>query len=253
MVRNADVLLSPAEYQARQARGFAGSVCVVFDVLRATSVVVTGLANGARSFVPVEEISEALAWHERSPGGLLAGERNGLRIMAAGDARIDFDLGNSPREYIPDRVRDRDIVATTTNGTRALRACATAKVVAASSFLNLRATARWLASRPEQQLNLICAGTGERAGLEDILATGALLELLCQADTKLALGDEAKLALLAYQQVAGNLAEVVAMGQNGARLLANADLRADVAFCLQRDIFDLVAVMGPDGKISAMK
>ena len=43
-----DVLLSPTEYEHCEPAKFAGSVCVVFDVLRATSVIVTGLANGAR-------------------------------------------------------------------------------------------------------------------------------------------------------------------------------------------------------------
>ena len=54
MVSTIEVLFSPAEYQARRDGGFAGSVCVVFDVLRATSVMLTGLANGAKGFVPVE-------------------------------------------------------------------------------------------------------------------------------------------------------------------------------------------------------
>ncbi len=51
---------------------------------------------------------------------LLGGERNGVRISAGG---IDFDLGNSPREYTPEKVRGekvrgKTIDSTTTNGTR---------------------------------------------------------------------------------------------------------------------------------------
>ena len=53
---------------------------------------------------------------------------HGVRILAAQTGGVDFDLGNSPREFTPDKVRGRTIASTTTNGTRALRACAQAWV-----------------------------------------------------------------------------------------------------------------------------
>jgi 2-phosphosulfolactate phosphatase len=246
---NIEVLLSPADYQARRARGFAGTTCVVFDVLRATSVMITGLANGARSFIPVEEISEALAWRDRQADVLLAGERDGLRITNANGSGTDFVLGNSPREYVRACVAGRDIVTTTTNGTRALRVCVSAEAVLVGSFLNLAATAKWLGLRTSGELVLVCAGTGELPALEDILAAGALIELLAQANPAIELSDAARLALLTYQAAADQLEETVGAGRNGARLLANPDLRDDVKFCLQRDVHPLVAILERDGKI----
>ena len=245
-----EVLLSPAEYQARRARGFAGATCVVFDVLRATSVMITGLANGARSFIPVEEISEALAWRVRQPDVLLAGERDGLRIKNADDRGTDFDLGNSPREYLRHQVAGRDIVTTTTNGTRALRACATAETVLVGSFLNLTATAQWLERNQFRTLVLVAAGTGESAALEDILCAGALVELLARSYANLELSDAAKLSRLAYQQTTDQLSETASAGSNGARLQANPELRGDVKFCLQRDVHPVVAILGRDGKVT---
>jgi 2-phosphosulfolactate phosphatase len=243
-----ETLLSPAEYQARRACGFAGAVCVVFDVLRATSVMVTGLANGARSFLPVEEIAEALAYGNRFPDVLLAGERDGLRITSAVSGGREFDFGNSPREYVRSRVGQREIVTTTTNGTRALRACVTAEAVALGSFLNLAATVRWLQARPEQRLVLVCAGTQEQHGIEDILCAGALVEMLGRFGGPFGMSDATRLALLAYQGAAGNLGKAIGQGRNGSRLLANPDFREDVEFCLQRDVFDLVAVLDREGK-----
>lgn len=245
-----DVLLSPAEYQSRRAQGFPEATCVVFDVLRATSVMVAGLANGARSFIPVEEISAALAWRSRQPDVLLAGERNGLLIKNADGRGVDFDLGNSPREYVRSRVAGRDIVTTTTNGTRALRACVGAKVVLAGSFLNLTMTVRWLMQRNPQSLMLICAGTEEFLALEDVLCAGALLELLLHADAGVELSDAARVAAATYQKTGGNLVTAAGAGRNGARLLANPDLRDDVQFCLRHDVCDLVAVMTMDGRIT---
>jgi 2-phosphosulfolactate phosphatase len=56
-----DAILSPAELPALAKRNLGETVCVVFDVLRATSTFVTALHNGAKAIIPVSEISEALA------------------------------------------------------------------------------------------------------------------------------------------------------------------------------------------------
>jgi 2-phosphosulfolactate phosphatase len=245
MTSTLEVLFSPADYQARRAAGFAGSVCVVFDVLRATSVMLTGLANGAKGFIPVEEISEAIAMGSKHPRSLLAGERDGLRITAAQSGGVEFDLGNSPREYTPERVHDRTIISTTTNGTRAFRACASAQTVAVSAFLNLTATAKWLSQLSPRSLVLVCAGTAESPALEDILCAGAL----CDSLTRAKLEDSAEVARRAYCEAKGNLLPAIASSRNGARLLSNPGLREDVEWCLRQDVYDFAAVLGADGVV----
>jgi len=243
-----EALLSPAEYQARRARGFAGEVCVVFDVLRATSVIVTGLARGAKAFIPVEEISEAVALRAKHPGALLAGEREGLRITTEQSGGAEFDFGNSPREYTGSRVADKIIISTTTNGTRALRSCETAEAVAVASFLNLAATATWLRSHAGLRVVLVCAGTGDSAALEDIFCVGALCEMLVVSQT-CDVSDSAEAARRVFREAQNDLPNAIRHARNGRRLLENPELRDDVAFCLQRDCFDLVGLMGRDGII----
>lgn len=240
-----EVLLSPAEYQARRSEGFADSACVVFDVLRATSVMVTGLANGAAGFIPVEEIPEALALKQKQPAVLLAGERNGLRITSAQTGGIEFDLGNSPREYTAARVAGKTIVSTTTNGTRALRACVSAPAVAVASFLNLTATAQWLTQLSPKRVTLVCAGTAEFAALEDVLGAGALCDLLGAWERT----DAAEIAWRTYQDAKADLLAAVSRSRNGRRLLANPDLRDDVPFCLQLDAHPLVALLDTHGVV----
>ena len=117
-----EVILSPAEFAGLRQRDLSQAVCVVFDILRATTSMITALANGAEAIIPVGEISEALALRQKNPSVLLAGERHGLRIRADLTGSIDFDLGNSPREFTVEKVSGKIIVMTTTNGTRALRA-----------------------------------------------------------------------------------------------------------------------------------
>jgi len=62
-----DVLLTPAEFEVLPERDLTDTVCVVFDVLRATSSMITALANGASEIIPVSDIPEALSLRAQSP------------------------------------------------------------------------------------------------------------------------------------------------------------------------------------------
>lgn len=247
MKRTLHVLLSPADYQAAARSGFAGKACVVFDVLRATSVMVTGLAYGVVGFLPVSEIADAVAARTHLPGSLLAGERGGLRINASQSGGVEFDLGNSPREFRSEKVRETIVITTTTNGTRAIRCCETASKVAVASFLNLGATSRWLQRHTAGDVILVCAGTGDLVAFEDVMAAGALCERLAQQTNEFLLSDAAQLARCGFRASAGNLYDAVIASANGRRLWENPELRDDVEFCLRNDAFDLVGVRGADG------
>ncbi len=263
-----ETILTPAELPALAQHDLRVTACVVFDVLRATSTFVTALHHGAKAIIPVSEIAEALEI-KKAEAILLGGERNGVRISADG---INFDLGNSPREYTPEKVRGKTIVSTTTNGTRALRACANAQTILAASFLNLTATAEFLRREHFENILLVCAGTGENTALEDVLGAGALCELItvgravpcpspsANQDVRIhhdgahglmrpTLTDSAQIVLRTYLAAKSDVAAAVNSSENARRLLAIPELRDDVAFCLQRDIFPLVAKMEADGTI----
>jgi len=244
-----DTLLTPAELPALARRDLRATACVVFDILRATSTFVTALQNGAREIIPVGEIAEAVARRRQSPDVLLAGERDGVKIRAALSGGIDFDFGNSPREYTPEKVRDKTIVSTTTNGTRALRACVGAQTILAGSFLNLGATAKYLQQNNSENILLVCAGTRENRADEDVLAAGALCELLVLDDTRPTFSISSETARRDYAKVKSDLLGAVRHAENARRLLANPELRNDVAFCLKRDVFPLIAKMEADGSI----
>jgi 2-phosphosulfolactate phosphatase len=244
---NIDVTLSPAELSALKQRDLCDATCVVFDVLRATSTFVTALHHGAKAIVPVSEIAEALAWRQKQPDVLLGGERDGVKILAAQTGGADFDFGNSPREYTPETVRGKTIVSTTTNGTRALRACAGAQTVLAAAFLNLTATAKFLRHRSPGQVVLVCAGTYENTALEDVLAAGNLCEMLVGDSGRWKLSDAAEIARATYVPAKSDLASAVGRSKNARRLLGIPELRDDVLFCLQCDRYPLVAKRAEDG------
>jgi 2-phosphosulfolactate phosphatase len=244
-----DAILTPAELPALAKRDLRETACVVFDVLRATSTFVTALHNGAKAIIPASEIAEALAIRRKQPDVLLGGERDGVKIRAAQTGGTDFDLGNSPREYTSEKVRGKMIVSTTTNGTRALRGCAGAKTVLAGSFLNLGATTEFIRQLQPAEVLLVCAGTRENRADEDVLAAGALCELLARGDARPTVSDSAEIARRDYVQAKSDLAAAVSNATNARRLLAIPELRDDVAFCLQRDVFPLIARMEADGAI----
>jgi 2-phosphosulfolactate phosphatase len=246
MLPTLEVLFTPAEFALLPQRDLSGTVCVVFDVLRATSTIVTALANGAAAVIPVAEIPEALALKCARPEFLLGGEREGVRIQAALTGGVEFDLGNSPREFTREQVQGRTIVLTTTNGSRALRACAAAKEVLAASFLNLSATAQHLQTLPPSNLLLVCSGTFEQAAFEDVLCAGALADLWWDAFARDTATDSARIAREIYLQHRGDLMRAMEHSRNGRRLLANPELRDDVIWCLQRDKFPLVAKLERD-------
>jgi len=247
------VLFTPADFAALRAEELADATCVVFDVLRATSTIVTALANGAQAVIPVADIAEALSVRAEWPEVLLAGERNGLRIRAGATGGIEFDLGNSPREFVPEKVRGRTIVMTTTNGTRALRACAGARAVLLSCFLNLGATARFLAQHCPDRLLLVCSGTGADAAWEDALAAGALCGQLQGVFAEPALADSAHFAHEIYRAERRDLAASLRFSRNAQRLLAIPELRGDVEFCLREDTLELVAGQAPGGEIRRLR
>jgi 2-phosphosulfolactate phosphatase len=249
MKRSLEVLFTPAESEALGRRDLTQTACVVFDILRATSTMVTALANGATAIILAGDIEEALAEKQQRPDILLGGERDGLRITADLTGGTDFDLGNSPREYIAETVALKTIVSTTTNGTLALRACAGAKAVFVCSFLNLGATARHLQTRSRNNLLLVCGGTRDQAAYEDALAAGALCDLLWPLYQSGEVADSACMARQLYLDAQSDLMGAMRHSRNASRLLALLELRDDVAFCLRTDVFNLVARMEGRGLV----
>ena len=93
---------------------------VVIDVLRATSVMVHAMSQGASEIIPVATVEEAFQMAEAFPREsiILGGERGSKKIPG-------FDLGNSPKEYVAERVKGKKLILTTTNGTKAFHLVST--------------------------------------------------------------------------------------------------------------------------------
>jgi len=225
-----DAALDPADIAQLAQRDLATTTCVVFDVLRATSSMITALAHGAAEIFPVTTIEAALTLRGEIPGALAGGERGGEKPEG-------FDFGNSPLEYR--EARGAKIVWTTTNGTVALRACERAERVLVAALLNLDAVAARL--RGVERVLLVCAGTHEELALEDVYAAGRLAALFPDA----ALTDSARTALAVGQAFPEPL-DALRQARNG-RTLLEKGRGAEVEWCARVSAYSIVGFM--DGSI----
>ena len=223
-----DAALNPAEIARLPQRNLANVTCVVFDVLRATSSMITALASGALEIHPVASIEEAHVLHTTLPRAVLGGERKGERIEG-------FNVGNSPFEYRG--MAGKTIITTTTNGTVALRAVEHAERVLVGAILNLDALLEELRWAEPEEVLMVCAGTFEEFALEDAWAAGRLIDALPDAD----LTDSAR-AAVAITRLFPNPLDALRAARNG-RALAAKGRGAEVEWCARVSEFNIVGQM----------
>jgi len=227
-----DVFFSPA---AVDEPSVEGRTAVVIDVIRATSTLVEALANGARAIFPTVSTEEAvkLASSLGREDTLLCGERKGLKVEG-------FDLGNSPSEFSAAVVEGKQLVMTTTNGTRAFVAAEGADKVIAASFMNLAAVAEAL--NGVHDLAIVCSGRENRFSLDDALCAGMLIRTLGE-------GEEEELELNDAGRVVRDLAskytvDVEFLRSTAAgKALVDAGLGGDLELCASVDRHPLVPEM----------
>jgi 2-phosphosulfolactate phosphatase len=223
----------------------AGGVVVVIDNLRASVTITAALFHGARAVFPTLTVDDALnkaATISERP--LLGGERNGVLIPG-------FDLDNSPRAYTTGSVAGRTVVFTTANGTAALLQSRLAARVLVGSFVNLTAITD-AAADDSHPVHLLCCGTRDEVGLDDILPAGALVERLTQRGRNLVSDDSGRLALLAWRTAKTRGLRDTMADSRGGRGLARLGLDADLDVCLSTDAMPIVPEFDPaSGVITA--
>ena len=230
-----DVALCPSEIRRFESTDLSETTAVVFDVLRATSTMITGLEYGVERFFPVETVEAAQALKIQDPSLLLAGERGGLPLEG-------FDLGNSPAEF--KEIRGNSVVLTTTNGTVALHRVRRAKRVYVGALLNLDSLAQVLDGEGATGVLIVCAGTGGDFSLEDAVAAGGLVDRLSHNS----LSDAAVLVKSLYREASSDLLSCLRQSRNG-RSLAGLGKAKDVEECARLSVTQTVGVMQDDAVV----
>jgi len=239
-MNNLETLFIPEEIKNVE---LAGKLVVIIDILRASSTIVTALANGCRGFIPIFSPDKAKkkAQEFKKERVLLGGEREGTKIE-------DFNLGNSPREYKREAVKGKTIIFSTTNGVKTLEMVKGAHRIIIGSFLNLQAVCDYCTDYKGDIL-IICAGRKGRFSLEDTACAGMMVNSLRDVFP----GDHQEVdanltAQLLYVKFGNNILEILGKSQHG-RYLESIGLDEDLKFCSQLDLFHIVPIF-KDGLIS---
>lgn len=177
-----EVCLSPALFQYYKR---VEVTTVIVDTLRATSSICEAFANGARSVIPVSTVEEARQYKER--GFSVAAERDGIILDFA-------DFGNSPFNFSRENVEGKEIVYSTTNGTRTIGEASGCAAVVIGSFLNISALTDYLAGSG-RDIIILCAGWKNKVNLEDSFFAGALAQRLLETGLFETECDSARIAL----------------------------------------------------------
>jgi 2-phosphosulfolactate phosphatase len=203
-----------------------GKTVVMIDVLRATSVIVTALDNGAESVIPVVTVEEAFELKKANPRLLLSGERNAMAVEG-------FDTGNSPLEFTPDVVCGRTVVLTTSNGTRAFWAAALADELLVGSFLNRKAMVDALI--PEKKdVVLLCAGTNGEFSMDDALCAGGIVAGI-EEETEVTTNDFTLAMSELYRENCNRMHQFLGK-TNHYNVLMQKGFEKDLTYCLRLDV-----------------
>ncbi|MSS73537.1 MAG: 2-phosphosulfolactate phosphatase [Candidatus Latescibacteria bacterium] len=230
---NVDLYTNPQEVSDGS---LASRTVVVIDALRASTTLVTALANGCREIVPVDTVERAMATRKRigPQGVLLCGERGGLKIQG-------FDLGNSPREYLPEVVAGKTLVFTSTNGSRAMvfvRGCHLGLI---GAFINAGATARRILS-DSAEVAIVCSGRENLLSIEDMTCGGLIVSRLLELRPEAVLNDAARTAHILYEHYAHDLLGLLKTSDHG-RHLVEIGFGDDLPFCALIDTTHVVPVI----------
>lgn len=234
-----DVAFTPAEIQAN-----ATKVCIVIDVIRATSSLTVIASKKPENLILTTTIGKASKIASMGTSHpLLCGERKGLPPEG-------FDFGNSPAEYFKADLKGKSIIFTSSNGTRAIAEVLMSPKVYLGCFLNGGAVAEKAynyAVSHKLDILLVCAGREEKFAVDDAYCAGYLVSRIVSkitAEQEFSLGDgaQASLGIFGYYRDDKRLMQMSGAGKQ----VIDIGLSEDLTFLLQRDLIDVVPELVSD-------
>ncbi|ANW97304.1 hypothetical protein AXE80_13825 [Wenyingzhuangia fucanilytica] len=203
-----------------------GKLVVIIDVFRATTTMVTAMANGVNEIKTCLEVEEAIALKEQ--GYLVGGERNGEKVKG-------MDVDNSPLSFLNGKYANKKLAISTTNGTKAVEVSLAAKEIIIGTFANLTAVSEYIA-QSDLDVLLVCAGWKGKMSTEDFMFAGAVIASLSNEYCNT---DSADIAKSYFLKHALNYQQKLEGCEHALRLKKLNKL-GDIAFCVQKDVFAIV-------------
>ncbi|MBN2166040.1 MAG: 2-phosphosulfolactate phosphatase [Marinilabiliaceae bacterium] len=224
-----EVCFTPAIYSLHHN---PEAIVVVVDILRATSAICTAFMNGVKHIIPVATKKEAKEYKNR--GYMVAAERDGLVLDFA-------DFGNSPYNFTRNKVENKDIVYSTTNGTNAIHLASSCYRVVIGSYLNISSLTQWLVDE-NRDVVILCAGWKNRFSLEDSLFAGALSQKLIDSGLYETICDSVHCALDIWKVAKNDLNNYILKAAQKSRLAKNG-LDDVIDYCHTFDLTNVIPIM----------
>ena len=232
------VSLSPLLYDCYATEN---SIVVVIDAIRASTSICMAFAGGAKKIITVT--TEKEAYEYKKLGFYTAGERDGFKIEG-------FDFGNSPFEFTPDKIADKNIVFTTTNGTVAINTATKNKdintEIIIGAFINISAIIEYIAEK-NKDVVILCAGWKNAVNIEDTVFAGRLTDILLKTG-KFKNTESSVIAWEVYNNSKNNYFEYLL--KNSPSKAKAKELHEQFHFCLQEDMVKIVPVYAENGIFS---
>ncbi len=226
---NVEVCVTPAIYHTFANRE---SIVIIVDILRATSAICTAFMNGVKKIIPVSTLEEAREY--KNKGFMVAAERDGI-------VRDFADFGNSPYNFTPERVKGKEIVYSTTNGTNTIMMAKDSYRILIGSYLNHQALADYVISQ-KRDVVILCAGWKDKFNLEDTLFAGSLAGKILENDTFETICDATLGAMDLWNLASKNLMEYIDKVAQRHRLRKNG-LDDVIEYCHTFDQTNLIPVL----------
>ena len=141
---------------------------VAVDVIRATTTMITAVANGWRCF-PAATLDDAAALASEMPEALLVGELGGNKPDG-------FEMTNTPAGIATRKDNHRPLILVSTSGTELLCRAAKAEAAYAACLRNVAATAAYV--KQHDRVAIIGAGSRNQFREEDQLCCAWIAEQL---------------------------------------------------------------------------
>jgi 2-phosphosulfolactate phosphatase len=226
------VFMSPADVLA--VKPSLNDVYIVIDVIRATTAITTIFDRNAARVLAADTVEQARAAAQKIPGRLLCGERDALPLPG-------FDYGNSPAQFSRADLKGRELILTTTNGSRAFFACPEESIRLAGCFYNAQAMTAYALDRARQQegnIALVCAAEHGYFALDDTVCAGYLALEIQQQSPAIQSDESVTAASSLYQMYAPpKLIEYA----NSAKQVIAAGLSEDIDFCMRQNASTSIA------------
>ena len=129
----------------------AEGLTVIIDVFRAYTTAAYLFANQAEKIFIVSKVETARTLKEELNNPVLIGERKGIKIE-------DFDFNNSPYFISQHNFKGKEIILSTSAGTKGIIAAENAAEIITGSFVNFSAAAEFIKSKNPKTVSLVAMG-----------------------------------------------------------------------------------------------